>query len=67
MRKAFDYGTLVWLPVLAGASAPVSAAFAVVFLFVLEWAQRSIPGRTPEITDAVLALLMAFVLLRLRR
>jgi VanZ family protein len=31
----------------------------------VEWAQRWLPGRTPEITDAVLTLLLAFSFWRL--
>jgi hypothetical protein len=67
MRKAFHYGSLVWLPIMAGVPPRWTIAMATTFLFLLEWAQRYGTGRTPEITDAVLALLMGFVLLRLRR
>ena len=56
LRKAFDYGAMVWMlrPMgVARAGALVAAA-----LCALEWTQRYLPGRQPEITDAVLALMM---------
>jgi VanZ family protein len=66
-RKAFDYGALVWvlrrirLPY-ARAGLAVAAA-----LGAMETAQRYFPGRSAEITDPMLALLMTFVLWRVSR
>jgi VanZ family protein len=60
LRKAFDYGAMVWLARgigLARAGIAVSA-----ILFLAEWAQRYLPGRQPEITDSVLTLIMAGIL-----
>jgi len=70
-RKLFDYGALLWLGRRAAVSYGMGAAVLAPALFVLEWLQRYLPGRTPEITDAVLALIMALALwlsdIRLRR
>jgi hypothetical protein len=59
-RKVFDYGTVIWLARGIGivrAGSTVAAA-----LFVLEWVQRYLPGREPETTDTVLALLITGIL-----
>jgi VanZ family protein len=66
-RKAFDYGAMVWLLRKIGvgywrAGMAVSAG-----LLVCELAQVYLPGRTPEITDPVLALLMVAALWRADR
>jgi VanZ family protein len=62
LHKAFDYGAAVWLIHLAGWPYLRAAAIVASGLLVLEAVQRHIPGRTPESTDAVLALLMAVAL-----
>jgi VanZ family protein len=61
-RKAFDYGALIW--VLRCAGVPfVRAGLAVAgMLAVTEAIQTYLPGRSPEITDPLLALLMMIVL-----
>ena len=67
LRKAFEYGALVWLFRIQGITY-VRAAIAVAgSLAVLEATQRYLPGRTPEITDPLLALLMAGALWQLSR
>jgi VanZ family protein len=63
-RKAYAYGAMVWLlrswgPLRAGAALAASLA-------AMEWAQRWMPGRTPEITDSVLVLIMTAPLVRWR-
>ena len=55
-RKAYEYGAMVWL--LRGIGAARAGVAVASILAVLEWAQRYQPNRQPEITDAVLALLM---------
>jgi VanZ family protein len=65
LRKAFDYGVMVWLARgigLVRAGMVVAAA-----LGVAEWVQRYLPGREPETTDAVLALVMTGLLVWFRR
>ena len=61
-RKAFDYGALVWA--LRSTGVPfVRAGLAVAaVLGVTEAIQTYLPGRSPEITDPLLALLMMAVL-----
>jgi VanZ family protein len=58
-RKAFDYGGLVWLLYLAGASYARAGVAVAVFVGVLEAVQRYVPGRHPSITDPVLIVLIA--------
>jgi VanZ family protein len=62
MRKAFFYGSAVWLLVRAGIRYPVAGAALAVELFLLEMVQCYLPGRTPEITDALIAVVMAAAL-----
>ena len=61
-RKAFDYGAAIWL--LRAAKMPyiVAGAAMAVALAILEFGERYLPGRQPEITDAVVAALMALAL-----
>ena len=65
--KAFDYGALIWLCRKLKMPPLPSAALFAAALLLLEWFQRLLPGRTPESTDAVLALLMSFALWALDR
>jgi VanZ family protein len=60
--KAFYYGAGVWLGHARGWTYGRAAMAMATLLAVLEWAQRYLPGRSPEITDAFLALLMGLVL-----
>ena len=64
LRKAFDYGAAVWLLRQVGWPYGYAGAIVAAALGALEGAQRYLPGRTPEVTDAVIALLVAFVLWR---
>ena len=61
-RKAFDYGALLWLLRREGAPPLAAAAGVAAALLALEGMQCYLPGRTPETTDAVLALLVALLL-----
>jgi len=67
LRKAFEYGALVWLFRTQGVSYARAAVVVAGALAVLEAIQRYLPGRSPEITDSVVTLLMALVLWRLSR
>ena len=58
LRIAFFYGSAVWLLVRSGVRYPVAGGALAVALFALELVQRYLPGRTPEITDALIALVM---------
>jgi VanZ family protein len=65
-EKAFTYGTLVWLPVRAGASFPFATAVGAALVFGLRLAQVFLPGRSAEITDAMMVLMMAGLMALLR-
>ena len=67
LRKAFEYGALAWLLRAEGISYARAALAVAGSLAVLEAIERYLPGRTPEITDSVVALLMGLVLWRLSR
>jgi len=62
LRKVFDYGAAVWLFHAIGWSYARAGSSVAAVLLVLELVQRYLPGRTPESTDPVLALLMALAL-----
>ena len=62
LRKAFHYGAAVWLLHAAGWRYARAGMCVAAALLALELLQRYLPGRTPESTDAVLALLMALAL-----
>jgi VanZ family protein len=61
-RKAFEYGALVWLLRASGLRYSMAGVCVAVPLVLLEMAQRYMPNRQPEITDAVLAAILACVL-----
>ncbi|MGA2593014.1 MAG: VanZ family protein [Bryobacteraceae bacterium] len=65
-RKSFWYGSVIWLWRGAGYGLGRTTAVAAAALVVLECAQVYLPGRTPDITDAVLAVLMGVLLWLLR-
>jgi VanZ family protein len=66
LRKAFEYGAMVWL--LQFSLGYMAAGVAVAAgLAAMEALQCFLPGRQPEITDPLLALGMAFVLRLLSR
>jgi glycopeptide antibiotics resistance protein len=66
--KAFTYGSLVWLPVAAGAPAIRSALLAALFVLAIEILQLYTAGgeHVATLTDPATALCAGFVLLLLR-
>lgn len=66
VRKAFDYGAAVWMLVSTGSGWKTGAMSMASLLIVIEVAQQWLPGRTAEITDPLLAILMAVALWSLR-
>jgi VanZ family protein len=65
-RKSFWYGSVLWLWRASGRSLAWTTTAAAAALFLLERVQVYLPGRTPEITDALLAVLMGALLWLLR-
>lgn len=60
--KFFFYGGTLWAAIRAGWRRGPATAILVVTLFATEWAQRWSRTRSPEITDAFLAVLAAVVM-----
>lgn len=67
LEKTFFYGGAVW--VLRSAKLNFGAAIAIVaaVLGIVEWWQRYLPGRTPEVTDPVMAVLLGVAMVTLER
>lgn len=65
VERFYVYGSLLFLLRYLGLSRPAVLWSVALSLFALEWAQQWLPGRTPEITDALLAVVMARLLDRL--
>jgi hypothetical protein len=65
-RKSFWYGSVLWLWRASGRSLLWTTSITAAALFLLEQAQVFLPGRTAEITDSLLAIVMAVVLWLLR-
>jgi VanZ family protein len=61
LGKVFVYGSLVWLIRESGVRLAVATAATAAVLGVIEVAQMYLPGRSPEITDPVIALILAWV------
>jgi VanZ family protein len=65
LRQAFNYGAMVWMA--RGFGIVRAGTILAAVLMVTELIQRYLPGRQPEITDAVLALMMTGILAWSRR
>jgi thiol:disulfide interchange protein len=66
LEKFFLYGSAIWLLAKAGLRLGSSTLIMVVLLFVTGEAERWLPNRSAEITDAVFALMIGgiFALIR---
>jgi len=62
IEKLFYYGTAIWLLRAAGLKLARSVIAVAAVLTAIEIVQIHLPGRTPEITDPILAILLGFVL-----
>jgi len=60
LEKAFYYGTAVWLLRSAGAGIASAAGLVAIVLAAIEGLQTHLIGRTAEITDPLIAIIMAF-------
>ena len=61
------YGSLVWLATEVGLSLRLAILLVASFLFVTSVAEIYLPGRSAEITDAVMVLLIGLIMAPLRR
>ena len=62
LRKAFEYGALLWLMRASGVAYAGAGLAAAAGLLALEAAQCWLPGRHPELTDSLIVLMLAGVL-----
>lgn len=65
-EKVFLYGSLLFLATEAGMRLSVAAILLAMILFATSWLETYLPDRSAEITDAVMALLLAAVFSLLR-
>jgi VanZ family protein len=61
-EKAFFYGSMIWLLTRAGLSSGAATIFGAVLVFCLRLTQVYLPGRSAEITDMVLLLILTGIM-----
>jgi VanZ family protein len=62
LEKAFLYGAVIWLLEKSGLRSGVSTILVAIMLFAASWAETYLPGRSAEITDALMALLIGTII-----
>jgi VanZ family protein len=62
LEKTFLYGALIWLLDKSGLRSGVSTILVAIMLFAASWAETHLPGRSAEITDALMALLIGIIM-----
>jgi len=62
LEKAFIYGALIWLLDKSGLRSGVSTFLVAILLFATSWAETYLPGRSAEITDALMAVLIGTII-----
>jgi hypothetical protein len=62
LEKAFLYGALIWLLDNSGLRSGVSTILVAILLFATSWTEIYLPGRSAEITDALMALLIGAII-----
>ncbi len=67
LAKAYFYGVLLWVAQRDGGSLRFATLLVVGLTLAVEWAQTYLAGHTPEITDPLIAALMAWLYHALRR
>jgi VanZ family protein len=65
-QKFYEYGGLIWLLNRGGVRLLVSTLFTAILLFVTSFAECWLPGRSAEITDGMMALILGGVFALLR-
>jgi VanZ family protein len=66
LEKAFLYGALIWLFDKSGLRSALSTILVAMLLFATSWAETFLPGRSAEITDALMALLIGAIIAALK-
>jgi VanZ family protein len=61
-EKTFMYGCLVWLIAQAGSSWRFATGVGMILVFASHWIQIYLPGRSAEITDVILLLIVSALL-----
>jgi hypothetical protein len=67
LHKSFWYAGVIWLFRECGYRIWYTAGGFAGLLLLMEWMQRHLPNRSPEITDSVVTVLVAFILALLER
>ena len=62
LEKSFEYGAAIWLLRQAGIRLGSATAVVAAMLAGIEAIQRYLPGRTPESTDPILAMILGMVM-----
>jgi VanZ family protein len=62
LEKFFLYGSLVWLSIEVGLSSWLATVLVALFLFVTSVAETYLPGRSAEITDALMVLMIGLIM-----
>ena len=62
LEKAFLYGSLIWLLDRAGLGLTKSTILVALMLFATSWAETYLPGRSAEITNSLMALLIGVII-----
>ncbi len=65
-EKTYEYGGLIWLLGRAGVTLPIGTALTATLLFATSYVECWLPGRSAEITDTVMAVVLGFVFALLR-
>jgi VanZ family protein len=66
LEKTFLYGSMVWLMVRAGIRFTPAVILSAAFVLSLRIGQLFLPGRSAEITDPIIVLIVAGVMKALR-
>ena len=67
LEKFFLYGSLIWLLTQAGSKHSVAGVIVGFVLFITSLMQMYLPGRSAEITDAVMAIAIGVIFALMRR
>ena len=66
LEKFFLYGAAIWLLTRAGLRLGTATLLIALTLFVTSQAERFLPGRSAEVTDAIMALLIGAIFALIR-